>query len=107
MYAVVELKGHQYILQEGNTITVDSIDLDEGAKMTIDKVLLAFDEKGEKVVVGTPYITKAKVECVVTTHQKGEKMRIIKFKRKNRYQRTIGFRAHQSLLNIKKIDING
>jgi ribosomal protein L21 len=75
--------------------------------MTIDKVLLAFDEKGEKVVVGTPYITKAKVECVVTTHQKGEKMRIIKFKRKNRYQRTIGFRAHQSLLNIKKIDING
>jgi ribosomal protein L21 len=29
MYAVVELKGHQYILQEGNTITVDSIDLDE------------------------------------------------------------------------------
>jgi len=107
MYAVVELKGHQYIVQEGDTITVDSIDLEEGAKMTIEKVLLAFDDKGNKVIVGTPYIAKAKVECVVTTHQKGEKIRIIKFKRKNRYQRTIGFRPHQSLLAIKKIEING
>ena len=107
MYAVVELKGHQYIVQEGDTITVDNVDLDEGEKMTIDTVLLAFDDKGEKVIVGTPYLAKAKVECVVAKHQKGDKIRIIKFKRKNRYQRTIGFRAHQSLLDIKKIEING
>ena len=107
MYAVVELKGHQYIVQEGDTITVDSVDLEEGAKMTIEKVLLAFDGKGEKVIVGAPYVAKAKVECVVTTHQKWEKIRIIKFRRKNRYQRTIGFRPHQSLLDIKKIEING
>ena len=107
MYAVVELKGHQYIVQEGDTITVDNVDLDEGEKMTIDTVLLAFDDKGEKVIVGTPYLAKAKVECVVAKNQKGDKIRIIKFKRKNRYQRTIGFRAHQSLLDIKKIEING
>ena len=107
MYAVVELKWHQYIVQEGDTITVDNVDLDEGAKLTIDTVLLAFDEKWDKVIVGTPYIAKAKVECVVNKNQKGEKIRIIKFKRKNRYQRTIGFRPYQSLLDIKKIDING
>ncbi|MEI7558750.1 MAG: 50S ribosomal protein L21 [bacterium] len=57
--------------------------------MTIDKVLLVFDEKGEKVILGTPYLPKAKVECVIDKHQKGDKIRIIKFKRKNRYQRTI------------------
>jgi len=107
MYAVVELKGHQYIVQEGDTITVDNVDLAEGEKLTIDTVLLAFDDKADKVVVGTPYIAKAKVECVVNKNQKGEKTRIIKFKRKNRYQRTIGFRPHQSLLDIKKIEING
>jgi len=107
MYAVVELKGHQYIVQEGDTITVDNVDLDEGANMTIDTVLLAFDDKGEKVIVGAPYIAKAKVECVVAKNQKGDKIRVIKFKRKNRYQRTIGFRPHQSLLDIKKIEING
>jgi len=106
MYAVIELKGHQYIVQEGDTITVDNVDLDEGSKMTIDTVLLTFDDKGDKVVVGAPY-AKAKVECVVSKNQKGEKIRIIKFKRKNRYQRTIWFRPHQSLLDIKKIEING
>ena len=107
MYAVVELKGHQYIVQEGDTITVDNVDLDEGEKMTIDTVLLAFDDKGDKVIVGAPYIAKAKVECVVSKNQKGDKIRVIKFKRKNRYQRTIGFRPYQSLLDIKKIEING
>lgn len=107
MYAVVELKGHQYIVQEGDTIVVDNVDLDEGAKMTIETVLLAFDDKGQKVIVGTPYIAKAKVECIVSKNQKGDKVSVIKFKRKNRYQRTIGFRQHQSLLDIKKIDING
>lgn len=107
MYAVIELKGHQYIVQEGDTITVDNVDLDEGEKMTVENVLLAFDDKGEKVIVGAPYIAKAKVECVVSKNQKGDKIRIIKFKRKNRYQRTIGFRPHQSLLDIKKIEING
>jgi large subunit ribosomal protein L21 len=107
MYAVVELKGHQYIVQEGDIITVDNVDLAEGEKMTIDNVLLAFNDKADKVIVGAPYIAKAKVECVVSKNQKGDKVRVIKFKRKNRYQRTIGFRAHQSLLEIKKIDING
>jgi len=38
--------------------------------MTVDTVLLTFDDKGEKVIVGTPYIAKAKVECVVTKNQK-------------------------------------
>lgn len=107
MYAVVELKGHQYIVQEGDTITVDNVDLDEGSKMTIDTVLLTFDEKWEKVTVGAPHVAKAKVECIVEKNQKGDKMRIIKFKNKNRYTRTIGFRPHQSLLQIKKIIIDG
>ena len=75
--------------------------------MSIDTVLLAFDEKGDKVLVGTPHIDKAKVECIVDKNQKGDKIRVIKFKRKNRYQRTIWFRPHQSLLTIKKIDIHG
>ncbi|MBU0626417.1 bL21 family ribosomal protein [Patescibacteria group bacterium] len=34
-------------------------------------------------------------------------MRVIKFRRKNRYTRTIGFRPHQTVLNIKKLTFNG
>lgn len=107
MYAVVELKGHQYIVKEGDTIIVDNVDLPEWETMNVDKVLLAFDDTGEKVIIGAPYIAKATVECLVTKNQKGDKIRVIKFKRKNRYTRTIGFRPHQSILDIKKINING
>ena len=106
MHAVVEFKWHQYIVREGDSITVDNVDITEGEVLSIDHVLLAFDDKGDKVVVGTPYIAKAKVDCVVTKHQKWDKIRVIKFKRKNRYQRTIGFRTHQTILNIKKITVN-
>lgn len=107
MYAVIELKGHQYIVQEGDTITVDNVDLNEWEKITIDTVLLAFDAKWEKVIIGKPHIAKAKVECIVEKNQKWDKIRVIKFRRKNRYQRTIGFRPHQSLLTIKKITLDG
>jgi len=54
----------------------------------LDKVLLAFDDKGEKVLIGTPYV-KGHVDAEVQKHQQADKVRIIKFKRKNRYQRTM------------------
>ena len=106
MYAVVEYKGHQHIVKEGEMITVDLVDETEGAKVTLDKILLAFDEKGEKVLVGNPYV-KGHVDVEVQKHQQGDKVRILKFRRKNRYQRTLGFRAQQTVLLIKKVQIDG
>lgn len=104
MYAVIGLNWHQYIVTEGDSIVVDSLDVEEGKKIEVKEVLSVFDEKGEKVLVGNPYLEKASVTCEVTVHQKWDKMRITKFKRKNRYQRTIGFRPKQTVLHIKKIN---
>lgn len=104
MYAVIGLNWHQYIVTEGDSITVDSLDVEEGKKIEVKDVLSVFDEKGEKVFVWSPYLEKASVTCEVAAHQKWEKMRITKFKRKNRYQRTIGFRPKQTVLHIKKIN---
>ncbi|MFA5747686.1 MAG: 50S ribosomal protein L21 [Candidatus Absconditabacterales bacterium] len=106
MYAVIDLGGHQYIVKKGDSITVDKIDLVDGAKLNIDNVLAIFDSKGEKVSIGTPFVKKAKVICNVTKSQKGEKVKILKFKRKNRYQRNIGFRAKQTVLEIKDIQFD-
>lgn len=104
MYAVIGLNWHQYIVTEGDSITVDSLDVEEWKKLEIKEVLSIFDEKGESVTVGAPYLTKASVVCDVVAHQKGDKIRITKFKRKNRYERTIGFRPQQTVLHIKKIN---
>ncbi|MEI8092249.1 MAG: 50S ribosomal protein L21 [bacterium] len=94
------------MVKEGDALTVDLVDAAEGEKITLDKVVLAFDDKAEKVIVGKPYV-KGHVDAEVQTHQQGDKVRTLKFKRKTRYQRTIGFRAQQTVLLIKKIQIDG
>lgn len=50
MYAVVALQGHQYIVQEGDTIVVDHIDSDE-KKMSVETVLAVFTADGATVHV--------------------------------------------------------
>lgn len=106
MYAVVEYKGHQHIVKDGDTIIVDLVDAAEGEAVVLDKIVLAFDEKWDKVLVGNPYI-QGHVDVEVQKHQQWDKIRIIKFKRKNRYQRTLWFRAKQSILLVKKVQIDG
>ena len=103
MYAVVSLQGHQYIVNEGLKLTVDNLGLEEGETLTIDSVLALFDEKGETVKVGKPYLEGVKIQATVGVTGKGEKVRIIKFKRKNRYFRNRGFRPTETVLTINKI----
>ena len=103
MYAVVDLQGHQYIVSEGAELIVDNVDKVQGEKLLADKVLALFDEKGTEVKVGAPYVSGAQVEFEVGTTQKGEKVRILKFKRKTRYARLKGFRPLQTVLTVKKI----
>jgi len=103
MYAVISLQGHQYIVNEGLELTVDSLSLEEGKSLVIDTVLAVFDEKGEPVKIGKPFVAGAKVEATVGVTQKGEKIQVIKFKRKNRYFRNKGFRPTETVLTINKI----
>ena len=106
MYAVIKLQWHQYIVQEGDQLVVDKLDIEDGKSFDIEEVLTVFDKKAEKISLGAPTL-KAKVTCEVVKFQKWEKMKVIKFRRKNRYTRTIGFRPYQTVLNIKKLTFNG
>lgn len=103
MYAVVDLQGHQYIVSEGAELIVDNVDKAQGEKLVSDKVLAVFDEKGTEVKIGAPYVAWANVEFEVGSTQKGEKVAILKFKRKTRYARLKGFRPLQTVLTVKKI----
>lgn len=107
MYAVIELQWHQYIVNKGDKIVVDKLEGKKWDKVKADKVLSVFDEKGDKVVVWKPYIEKAKVELEILETKKGRKINVLKFKKKNRYERNFGFRPYQTTLEIKKIELNG
>lgn len=98
-YAVIKSGGKQYKISEGDTIEVDSLKQEPG-KISFDQVLLYVDEKNVKI--GKPLVTE-KVEGTLIENKKGDKLRVSKFKSKVRYRKTIGFRAHLSVVKIDKI----
>ena len=107
MYAVIDLKWHQYIVKQWDTIIVDKIEWKTWDKIDINEVLLTFDEKWETVKVWAPYIQKSKVSAELKETRKWEKVNVLKFKNKNRYKRKFWFRPHETVLEIKKREING
>ena len=81
MYAIVEISGKQYKVQEGDIVFVDRLEeLEEGKTTTFDKVLLISD--GDKVTVGTDTVKGAKVKATVVGHGKAKKVLVYKYKAK-------------------------
>lgn len=100
--AVIETGGKQYLVKEGEKVSIEKIEVDDKKKEIIfDKVLLVGDEKDLKV--GSPYIKGAKVEAELKEQKKGEKIRIIKHKPKKRYLKRQGHRQLLTEVEIKKI----
>lgn len=106
MLAVVQVKGHQYIVQAGTKLVVDFIDTDKETFSDFE-VLAVFDEQAKEVKVGAPTLTGVKITADVIGSGKGEKINVLKFKRKNRYERNKGFRPMQTTLVIKDVVLHG
>ena len=100
MYGVIQLQGHQYIVQKWDKIVVDKLPQKEWSKLDIKEVLAVFEEDGKVVKVGRPFVEGASVQTKVVAHQKWDKINVVKFKNKTRYQRKYGFRPHQSVVEI-------
>ena len=102
MYAIVEISGKQYKVQEGDIVFVDRLENEEeGKKVTFDKVLLISD--GKKVTIGQNTVKGAKVEASVIGHGKGKKILVYKYKAKKNYRKTQGHRQPYTKIEIKKI----
>ncbi|MEK7472859.1 MAG: 50S ribosomal protein L21 [Patescibacteria group bacterium] len=98
-FAVIRIGGKQYRVTEGEEILVDKL---SDLKKITPEVLLFVD--GDKVEVGTPVLTKIKVKIkVITEVEKGEKIRVFKYKAKSRERRHVGFRAQFTRLLVEKI----
>jgi large subunit ribosomal protein L21 len=99
-YAIIEMGGKQYRVEEGDSVLVDRVGEDEGAKVS-PRALLYTD--GKDAVMDGADLGKVKVEAVVTEHLKGPKIRIATYRPKKRSRRTMGHRSLLSRLEIKKI----
>lgn len=99
-FAVIKTGGKQYIVTEGQTLTVEKLE-HEKDKVVFDQVLLVADAK--KVSIGQPLVAGAKVTATVVAEGKGEKKIVFRFKAKTRYHKKKGHRQPFTKVKIDKI----
>ena len=85
MYAVIATGGKQYRVQEGAVVRIEKLDAAQGASVEFSTILLV--GAGSTVTIGAPYVGTAKVTATVESHGKGDKVRIVKFRRRKHYKR--------------------
>lgn len=98
MYAVVETGGKQYRVEKGSTLLVDRLKADEGEKVGLRAV--AFRDK--EMVLGEG-LEKVVVEAKVAGHERGEKIRVFKYRAKKTYRKRQGHRSELTRLEITEI----
>ena len=103
MYAVIEACGKQYKVTKGDVVFFEKLDVEEGKKVTFDKVVLLSEEG--KVEVGAPYVKGIKVEGKVVAHGKGKKIIVFKYKAKKNYRRKQGHRQPYTKVEITAIKL--
>lgn len=103
MYAVIEVGGKQYRVDQGDRIRVEKCGAEPGDVITIDKVIMLGKDSGP--VVGAPYVDGASVSAKVVENGKEDKVIIFKYRRKKNYRK---FRGHRQMYTDLAIEsING
>jgi len=102
MYAILNDRGHQYKVKEGDLLQVPLLEAKKGAAITFDQVLLLGVDGGQ-VKVGAPHVGGAKVSGVVEDHVKGEKTIAHHRVRTNSLGRRRGHRTKFTVIRLDKI----
>ena len=103
MYAIIEDSGTQIKVAEGDVIDVDSRELsDDAIELTFDRVLYVGGGEGEPKI-GAPLVDGATVQGEVLEEGRGEKVEIIKFRRRKDYRRKRGHRQNYVRVRITSI----
>jgi large subunit ribosomal protein L21 len=98
-YAVIKTGGKQYRVEEGQTLLVERLPDEEGAKVALEPLLY----RGEQEILDGADLAKVKVEAKVVAHERGPKLRIVKFKPKRGYKRRTGHRQDLTRIEITSI----
>ncbi|MGY5451950.1 50S ribosomal protein L21 [Agarivorans sp. MS3-6] len=103
MYAVIQSGGKQHRVAEGQTLRLEKLDVETGETVEFDNVLLVAN--GDDVQVGAPYVDGTKVTAEVVSHGRGDKVKIVKFRRRKHSRKQQGHR--QWFTEVRITGING
>ncbi len=103
MHAVIMTGGKQYRVAEGDVLRVETLPVEAGGSVEIDRVLMVAD--GDDIKIGAPYIEGGKVTATVESHGRGDKIKIIKFRRRKHSRKQMGHRQNYTELKITSIAV--
>jgi large subunit ribosomal protein L21 len=101
MFAVFKSGGKQHRVSEGELVRLERIDAEPGAALEFDEVLLVAE--GDNVTIGAPFVAGGKVTAEVVGHDRHDKIRIVKFRRRKHYMRRAGHRQWYTDVRITGI----
>lgn len=101
MYAVIKTGGKQYRVAKGETLKVEKLEIDAGASIDFNDVLMVAD--GDQITVGNPMIDGGKVTATVKSHGRAKKVEIVKFRRRKHHRKQMGHRQYYTEVEITDI----
>ena len=102
MYALVDILGKQYKVEQGSILKVDHLVQGKGDQVEFPSVLMISD--GGTARIGSPYLAGVTVKAVVEDHGKARKLVFGKYKKKKNYRRRFGHRQEYSLIKVEGIN---
>lgn len=100
--AVIKTGGKQYLVRQGDKLKVEKLAGQIGQNFEFKEVLLIVDDQGEDIEIGRSLVNKA-VEAKILSEDKGDKVRVLKYKAKTRYKKVYGHRQLYTEVQIEKI----
>ena len=101
MYAVIESGVKQHRVEPGEVLRLEKLDVTEGETVNFDKVMMIGE--GGNIQIGTPFVDGGAVTAEVVSHGRGDKITIIKMRRRKHYRRQAGHRQYFTEVKIKEI----
>jgi large subunit ribosomal protein L21 len=101
MYAIVKTGGKQYRVEEGQSLLVERLPVDDGGSLSLEPLLYV---DGSNVVDGAD-LSKVQVQAKVLGHERGPKLRVVKFKPKRGYKRRTGHRQALTRIEVTQIKL--
>jgi large subunit ribosomal protein L21 len=101
MYAVIATGGKQYRVEKDGVLRIELLEAEPGATVEFNEVLLIAD--GDKITVGKPLLKGSKVLAKVESHGQGDKVTIVKFRRRKHYRRMKNHRQKYTQVRVTDI----
>lgn len=105
MFAIFETGGKQYRAEKGARLKVEKLAAEAGEKVVFKRVYLLAD--GDKTSVGMPYVEGAEIKATVLKHDRGDKVRVVKFQAKKRHSSEQGHRQDFTEIEINEVLATG